>query len=150
MKQSEQGSTFKMLATLFLEFNHETQLGRSQLNTMQTVCNMLNAVDKNRTLNGGNDYKVVAQLDESESNPFYEVDLPDAPENPMPRKTETEKPRPSKRMAQVDLDNYNLDVMPESINFLASDEIVLGGSLNFKENVPMSKKLEWCERKLLA
>ena len=34
------------------------------------------------------DYKVAVQIDESESNPFYEVDLPDPPINPQPKKVE--------------------------------------------------------------
>lgn len=147
--KDESSNSFKALAGLFVSFKDETQLNPMQLAQMKEAMRILNSFDPKGKLNSEQKYAIAYQLDESESNPFYEVDLPEVPENPMPSKAET-KPSPSKRMAQIDLENYNIDVMPESINFLASDEIVLGGSLNFKENVPLSKKLEWCERKLLS
>ena len=143
-----ENSTFKMLASLFLEFNHETQLNGSQFNTMQTVCNMLNAVDRDRKLNGGTDYKVATQLDESEDNPFYEVDLPDPPINPQPKKAEP-KEDSQEVLAKVKVDNHNVEITDDNtaiINVIDdSNASVIGGRLRFNVGFKTSQILDWAE-----
>ena len=146
-----ENSAFKMLASLFLEFNTETQLNGSQFNTMQTVCNMLNAVDKNRRLNGGSDYKIVTQLDESEDNPFYEVDLPEPPINPQPQKA-VPKEVSKEVLAKVKVDNHNVEITDDNtaiINVIDdSNASVIGGRLRFNVGFKTSQILDWAEQHL--
>jgi len=139
MKKNE-NSTFKMVAQLFLAFNNESELTQQQLNTMGVAMNMLNAIDVDGKLNGGDDYTIVEQSD----NPIWVNELPEVPANPLPKvedKYET--------LAEISMGDYNIGILKDKVVFTAANDNLLGGELNFKDGIPMYSKLEWCERNLL-
>lgn len=142
---------FQLIRDAFTAFNNP-EATPIQRNMLAQMCNFLNSIDKTARANGGKPYKVAEPLDETSSNPFYEVELPPVPEAAkLQRQVKNDLVKsPLEVLASVNLDEaLSLNVSTDLFTFDMLNSNVVAGTIEFKEGVPMSLKLAWAEKHLV-